>query len=448
MGGAHMQSAAMCNAQTLGVQNAQMPGHQGSVGCDPLSMAIRMAKLCSPAIMQMAMQMQQLAQQPLCTPPPQLALQAQAQWAGSPPMPSARQPTMQPMGQPMGQSSWQQPAQQPGAQQEAQKTVVQKSEARHSKAQRRARSKSLGPTERQVYALIKRNAIKKQRELEAHNRRKVKKTTTTKRPQQGAQPKREGGKPEEKSSAAQASSSEGRVLEMGALAVGQAKSEEQLTAYGGEQSEVQRLKAELEKQRQEHEAEVAALQGKLAAAQEAASQLVAAEAQLQDAQVASREVLAKAAKLESELAAMKEAADPKHAKAQAAHDAELKKEAKYAATAKREAASRAKLEQLQQEMDELRESMAQAEASLVEKDKQLTQAKEQADNAIQQLKEQEKAAQSKFFALRRSVDEQGRELEQVQTMLWTVLNRGGLYQKDRHELECASQELSHIQRRL
>ena len=276
VGGAQMQSAAMCNAQTLGVQSAQMPGNQGSMGCDPLSMAIGMAKFCSPAIMQVAIQMQQLAQKPLCTPPPQLALQPQAQWEWSPPMPSAGQPTMQPMGQPMGQSSWQQPAQQPGAQQEAQKTEVQKSEAQTRKK-----------TEREVYASIKR----KQRKLEAHNRRKVKKTTTTKRPQQGAQPKREGGKPEEKSSAAQASSGEGGVLEMAALAVGQAKSEEQLTAYGGEQSEVQRLKAELEKQREEHEREMAVLQGKLAAAQEASSRLVAAETQLQGAQVASKEAL-------------------------------------------------------------------------------------------------------------------------------------------------------------
>ena len=112
---------------------------------------------------------------------------------------------------------------------------------------------------------------RKQRELEASDRQKAKKTTITKRPQQGAQLKREGGKLRERSNAAQASSGEGGVLEMAALAVGQAKSEEQITAYGGEQSEVQRLKAELEKQRQEHEAEVAALQGKLAAAQEAAS---------------------------------------------------------------------------------------------------------------------------------------------------------------------------------
>ena len=129
-------------------------------------------------------------------------------------------------------------------------------------------------TKREVYALIERNA-KKQGKFEAENRQKAKKTTTTKRPQRRTQLKREGRKPEGKSSAVQASSDEDGGLEMGALAVGQAKSKEQLTAYGGEQSEVQRLKAELEKQRQEHEAEVAASQGKLAAAQEAASQLVA-----------------------------------------------------------------------------------------------------------------------------------------------------------------------------
>ena len=88
--------------------------------------------------------------------------------------------------------------------------------------------------------------------------------------------------------------------------------------------------------------------------------------------MASREALDKAAKLESELAAMKEAADPKLAKVQAA-------------SWKREAASRAKLEQLQQEMEELRKSLAQAAASSVEKDKQLVQAKEQADNVMHQL---------------------------------------------------------------
>ena len=45
------------------------------------------------------------------------------------------------------------------------------------------------------------------------------------------------------------------------------------------------------------------MQGKLAAAQEKASRLVAAEKELQVAQVASKEALAKAAKMESQLAA-------------------------------------------------------------------------------------------------------------------------------------------------
>ena len=149
---------------------------------------------------------------------------------------------------------------------------------------------------------------------------------------------------------------------MAALAVGQAKSEEQLTAYGGEQSEVQRLETELETQRQEHEKEVAALQGKLAKAQETASRLVAAEAQLQDAQVASKEALAKVAKMESELAAAKKKAA--HAKAQAAHDTELGKEAEAAAAkrgaAEKAAPNQAAMEQLQHaesELHVLRQSM-------------------------------------------------------------------------------------------
>ena len=283
-----------------------------------------------------------------------------------------------------GQSSWQRPAQQPQAQQEAPKAEVPQPGVQQEAMEefhdcREEPEERL--TERQVYASIKRKQReleRKQCKLEAGNRRKVKKTTITKRPQQGAQPKREGGKLEEKSSAAQASSGEDGVLEMGALAVGQAKSEEQLTAYGGGQSEVQRLMAEhfleLEKQRQEHEAEVAALQSKLAAAQEASSRLVVAEAQLQDAQVASKEALEKAAELESELAAMKESADSKIEKVQAA-------------SWKREAATRAKLEQLQQEMDGVRESRAQAEANVVKKDKQLAQLKEHMDDVMQQLAE-------------------------------------------------------------
>ena len=233
MGGARMQGAAMCNAQTLGVQSAWMPGNQGSMGCE-FSMAMGMARFYSPAIVRMAMQMQQLVQQP----PPQMALQPQAQCAGSPLMPSVRRPMMQPMMQPMGQSSWQRPAQQPQAQWEAQKTEVpqpraqqeaQKTEGQKSGAQRKPRR-----TEREIYALIRRE----QRKLEEGNRRKVKKTTTTKRPQRRAQ-QREGGKPGEKNGAAQASSGGDGMLEVGALAVGQAKSEEQLTAYGGGQSEVQ-----------------------------------------------------------------------------------------------------------------------------------------------------------------------------------------------------------------
>ena len=218
MGGARMQGAAMYNAQTLGVQSAWMPGNQGSMGCDPLSMAMEMAQKAA----QMALQMQSTLLQHRWPPPPQLAWQPQAQWAGSPLMPSARHPMMHPMGP----SSWQQPAQQPRAQQEAQKTEGQESEAQ-TKPRR---------TERAIYASIKREQRKlerKQRKLEKGDRRKVKKTTTTKRPQQRAQPKREGRKPGEKSSAAQASSGEGGVLEVGALAVEQAKSEEQLTAYGG-----------------------------------------------------------------------------------------------------------------------------------------------------------------------------------------------------------------------
>ena len=61
------------------------------------------------------------------------------------------------------------------------------------------------------------------------------------------------------------------------------------------------------------------------------------------------------------------------------------------------------VEQLQQEMEEMRKSKAQAEASSVEKDKQLAQAKEQADHAMQQLKKQQEAAGDKAVAMRRAV---------------------------------------------
>ena len=79
----------------------------------------------------------------------------------------------------------------------------------------------------------------------------------------------------------------------------------------------------------------------------------------------------------------------------------LSKRAKAEATA-----SQAKLEQLQQETDELRKSLAQAEASSVEKDKQLAQAREKADHAIQRLEKHQEMAGNKSLKMRWAVCKQ------------------------------------------
>ena len=190
---------------------------------------------------------------------------------------------------------------------------------------------------------------------------------------------------------------------MAALAVGQAKSEEQLTAYGGEQSEVQRLKTELEKQRQEHESEVAALQGKLAAAHETASRHVAAERQLQDAQVASKEALAKAAKMESQLAAtQKELSDVQVASERAnaaASEAEKAAEERAAQVAALEASKvgslekeNARLKKQLKELDNARKAEAwqAAEFAAAQQEKlKAMQARLEASDGGQQEKEEE-----------------------------------------------------------